>query len=67
MVTSNKFLIDVFNNLQLQNDEIKENIEALNNSINDNKEVNSNKSKGKSKDFNQLLTDLSLAQLSPSL
>ena len=33
MGMSNEFLIDVFNNVQLQNDEIKETIEALNDTV----------------------------------
>ena len=49
--TSNKFLINVFNNLQLQNDEIKETIEALNDSLDDNEEVYSAESKEKTKDI----------------
>ena len=50
--TSNEFLIDVFNNLQLQIDEIEEAIEALNDSLDDNEEVYSNEeSKEKSKDI----------------
>ena len=51
MGTSNKFLIDVFNNLQLQKDEIKETNEALNDSLDDNEKVYSNKSMEKSKDI----------------
>ena len=46
MGTSNKFLIDVFfNHLQFQNDDIKKAIETLNDSLDDNEEVYSNKSK----------------------
>ena len=47
MGTSNKFLIDVFNNLQLQINEIEDTIEALIDSLDDNKKVYSNE---KSKD-----------------
>ena len=43
MGASNKFLIDIFNNLQFQEDEIMETIEALNDNLDDNEEVHSSK------------------------
>ena len=53
MGTSNKFLIDVFSNLQIRNwqKKIKKTIEALNDSLDDNEEVYSNESKEKYKDI----------------
>ena len=51
MATSNKSLIDVFNNLSLKIVEIKETIEALNDILYDILEVYSNESKEKYKDI----------------